>query len=179
MLTLPILETDQLILRRFELSEADRIKELLDNPRVADTLMDVTLPYTLEVAHQMITHSHQAVLMGEAFMFGIEHKEGRLLIGYIDIEVEKVHQRGEIAYWLGADYWQAGYATEAVKRIIQFAFDDLKLNRVYGFCLARNIASARVMMSAGLLYEGTLRQDALKNDVFEDVEFYGLVHTVS
>lgn len=177
MLTLPLLETENLVLRRFELVDADRIQALLNNPRVADTLMDVKLPYTLEDARRLVMYSHEAVPAGTAYLFGIEQKPERRLIGYIDIEVEAVHQRGEIAYWIGSDFWRRGYATEAARRIVQFAWDDLKLNRVYGYCMARNIASARVLMKAGLTYEGTLRQETVKNGVFEDVEFYGLTHS--
>jgi [ribosomal protein S5]-alanine N-acetyltransferase len=175
MLTLPVLETERLVLRRFELDDAEYIHLLLNNPEVAYTLMDINLPYTLDDARSMIIHTHSAVLDGSAYVFAIEHKGMDLVIGYIDIEVEAAHQRGEIAYWLGSNYWRYGYASEAAKRIVQFAIDDLKLNRVYGYCMARNVASARVLMKTGMQYEGTLRQETLKNDVFEDVEFYGLV----
>lgn len=179
MLTLPMFETERLVLRRFELDEAEDIRYLLDDPQVAGTGAGVPLPFTLEDARKMIMHSHEAVLTGEAYHFAIENKYDDMLIGCINIEVTSAHNRGELAYWVGHYFWRHGYATEAAKRIVEFAFDDLKLNRVYGYCLARNVASARVLMKAGLEYEGTLRQDALKNGVFEDVEFYGLVKGAS
>lgn len=175
MLTLPMLETERLVLRRFEMSDAETMELLMNEPQIIAMLIDAPpQPYTIDAARRYILHSHEAVLSGEDYVFGIEHKAEHRIIGYIDVEVNKTHQRGEIAYWLFPDYWRFGYATEAAKRIIEFAFDDLKLNRVYAHCLACNVASARVLMKAGLHYEGTLRQDAFKNGVFEDVEFYGL-----
>lgn len=175
MLTLPVLETDSLVLRRFELDDAERVHTLLNTPQVADTLMDITLPYTLEDARKLIMYSHEAVPTGTAYLFGIEHKPTSQLIGYIDIEVDPANQHGEIAYWLGVDFWRQGYATAAAKRVLQFAFAELKLHRVYAYCLAHNVASVRVLIKAGLQYEGTLRQEALQNGVFADVEFYGLL----
>jgi hypothetical protein len=68
MLTLPMFETQQLVLRRFELDEAAYVQYWLNDPEMADTLMDVTLPYTLDDARNMITFSHAAVISGEAYL---------------------------------------------------------------------------------------------------------------
>ena len=46
-----------------------------------------------------------------------------------------------------------GYATEAAGAMLAFAFEELKLHRVYGDCDARNIASARVMEKLGMRRE--------------------------
>jgi RimJ/RimL family protein N-acetyltransferase len=74
-------------------------------------------------------------------------------------------------------YWNQGYATEAARRVIAWAFEDLRLNRVYARYLLRNPASGRVMRKAGLRPEGTFPQDALKNGVFEDLGQCGLVRS--
>ncbi|MBZ0292959.1 MAG: GNAT family N-acetyltransferase [Anaerolineae bacterium] len=175
MLTLPLLETERLTLRRFELNDANLITELLQNAEVTCKLIDIPRPYTQDHAENMIRESHKEALAGSAYRFCIERKSDELVIGYADVEINSQHQRGEIAYWLGQPYWWQGYATEAVRILVEFCFKTLELNRVYAYCLASNTSSARVLEKAGLEREGIHRQNVLLDGVFEDVIFYGLL----
>jgi [ribosomal protein S5]-alanine N-acetyltransferase len=91
------------------------------------------------------------------------------------IRVDKLHNKGELAYWIGKDYWGKGYATEAVKRVIDFGFKELKLNRIWAAIMSKNKASGKVLKKVGLRYEGTLKQDVLRWNQYEDVDVYGLL----
>ncbi len=175
MLMLPTLETEHLLLRRFEMADTGQLVSLLQTPEVTANLMDISRPYVLADAESMIRRSHQEVMEGTAYRFAIERPQDFTLIGYVDIEVNLIHQRGEIAYWLGVDFWQQDYATEVVRQIVSFGFETLKLHRLYAYCLARNTTSARVLEQAGLVKEGVFRQGAHHQGVFEDVAFYGLL----
>lgn len=170
------LETERLLLRRLEPNDATTIQTLLNDPEVSGTLMDISLPFTLDDARAMIAASHTAFVEGTAYVFAVTRKSNGDLVGYCDLEVQAEHRRGEIAYWIGRPYWWQGYATEAAKCIVRFGFEHLNLNRIYAYVLKRNRASANVLTKAGLTYEGTLRQSARKNGVFEDVDFYALLH---
>ncbi|MAS32388.1 MAG: GNAT family N-acetyltransferase [Anaerolineaceae bacterium] len=171
----PILETERLRLRDLRISDAETIQTLLNEPEITGNLMDKALPYSLEDAQSLITYSQDAFAQGKAYMFAIERKSNEDMIGYCDVEVQADHQRGEIAYWIGLPYWWQGYATEAAKRVVRFGFEDLALNRIYAYVMKRNEASAHVLQKAGLIYEGTQRHGTRKNDVYEDVDFYGLL----
>jgi RimJ/RimL family protein N-acetyltransferase len=175
MIAFPVLETGRLRLRRFELADAPAVQQLLNDPEVTGTLMDKTLPFSLDDAQAMIASSHEGFETGRAYVFALVRKLNDDLVGYGDIEVRPDHKRGEIAYWIGRPYWWQGYATEAAKCLVQFGFETLGLNRIYAYVLKRNEASARVLQKAGLVYEGTQRQSALKDGVFEDVDYYGLL----
>lgn len=168
------LETDRLLLRPFQLADAPVLHELLSDSAVLGTLMDVDSPLTLDEAASMIASWEAAVARGEALVFAVVRRASETLVGYIDIELQPDHRRGEIAFWIGHSYWWQGYASEAARRLVRYAFEHLELNRVYAYCLARNHASVRVLEKAGLLYEGTHRQGAFKNGMFEDVAFYGV-----
>jgi len=63
-----------------------------------------------------------------------------------------------MGYWLGEAYWGKGYMTEAVKRMLAFAFDDLNLNRVNICAFVENEASNAVIRKVGFVFEGTKRQ---------------------
>lgn len=66
-----------------------------------------------------------------------------------------------------------GYATETVKAIIKYSFDDLSLNRVQA--LTSNPASERVLTKAGMVYEGTLRQYFRMGNISWDVKMYAIL----
>ena len=96
-------------------------------------------------------------------------------MGAIGLHVEHFHQRAEIGYWLGVPYWGKGYATEAAKAVIGYAFETLGVQRVFAFHFTRNPASGRVLARAGMQREGTMRQHLVKWDERVDVDYYGIL----
>lgn len=71
--------------------------------------------------------------------------------------------------------WGQGFATEAARAVLQWAFDALDLNRVQAECDTRNAASARVLEKLGFVREGTLREDCIVNGDVSDSWVYGLL----
>lgn len=169
------LETERLLLRPFAPADAPDLRHLLSDPAVSGTLMDVDGPLALDDAERMIAAWQAAAAAGAALVFAVVRRASATLIGYIDLQLAPEHQRGEIAYWIGRPYWWQGYASEAARRVVRCGFEDLELNRVHARCLRRSEAAARVLEKAGLLCEGTHRQGAFKDGVFEDVAFYGVL----
>ena len=76
---------------------------------------------------------------------------------------------------IGVDYWNNGYATEAARRIVEFGFNGLELNRIGAKTLKRNTTSGRVLQKLGMKHEGTIRQGKMKWGKFEDLELYGIL----
>src|SRR6478735_5043576 len=79
-----------------------------------------------------------------------------------------------MGYCLGAAAWGHGYATEAARALLQWAFDTLDLNRVQAETDTRNVASARVLEKLGFVREGTLREDCVVNGEVSDSWVFGL-----
>ena len=67
----------------------------------------------------------------------------------------------EVGYVLNPEYWGKGIATEALTRVLQFAFEELKLNRVEARFMEDNERSRRVMEHVGMTFEGVLREAML------------------
>lgn len=65
-----------------------------------------------------------------------------------------------IGYWIGVDFRNKGYMTEAVKSVIKEAFKDKTVQRIEITASEKNIASQTVIKKCGLKYEGTLRNAA-------------------
>jgi RimJ/RimL family protein N-acetyltransferase len=101
--------------------------------------------------------------------------EADSFIGTVSLGIDRNADLAEMGYWIGEPHWGYGYCTEAALRLLQFAFTDIGLNRVYARYLSRNEASGRVLRKLGMRHEGTLRQHVRKWDVLEDIHVLGVL----
>lgn len=154
---LPVLRTKRLILRNIKLSDAADIFSYASNPEVSK--------YTIWPAHKSINSSKHFIVChnmtqqdGNPASWGVVEKNTNKLIGTAGFEsYSGPHKTASIGYAIGVEYWNKGYTTEAVKKIITFGFKVLKLNRIEAVCDVNNIASARVMEKCGMKFEGIQR----------------------
>ncbi|RYU09565.1 GNAT family N-acetyltransferase [Nocardioides iriomotensis] len=85
------------------------------------------------------------------------------------------YRSASLGYCLAEAAWGQGYATEAARALLRWAFDTLDLNRVQAETDTRNTASARVLEKLGFVREGTLREDCVVNGDVSDSWVYGLL----
>ncbi|WP_054957307.1 GNAT family N-acetyltransferase [Paenibacillus dakarensis] len=108
--------------------------------------------------------------------WGIEDKNTGRLIGTAGFMAWNLsHSKAEIGYALSRDYWNQGYMTEVIKKIISFGFNTMKLIRIEANCLPLNLGSARVMEKVGMTYEGTLRKSIFVKGTYEDLKLYSII----
>ena len=86
-------------------------------------------------------------------------------------DVERVS--AEIGYWIGKAVWGRGVMTDAVRATTTYAFDALKLNRVFAVPFADNQASVRVLEKTGYIREGTMRRSVIKDGRIRDQLMFG------
>jgi [ribosomal protein S5]-alanine N-acetyltransferase len=170
----PTFETQRLILRPFQSTDASNVQELAGDMEVARTTLSIPHPYPDGAAESWIGSCRKRADDGEGFPFALISKESNTLIGCMSLNIDKSHVRGELAYWVGKPFWGNGYATEAAKQLIDFGFEDLLLNKIWAAAMTRNPASSNVMKKAGMRFEGEFKRHILKWDKFEDLVFYGL-----
>lgn len=168
------LETERLKLQPFNKEDAMRIRDLANNKELAN-ILGLPHPYELEYAEDWIATQPEQIKKGTEYPLTIVSKEVNEIIGTITIRIDKNNNKGELGYWIGKDYWRNGFATEAVNQIIEFGFNQLKLNKIWASAISRNKASTSVLEKAGLQKEGTLRQNRLLQNEYEDVDVYGLL----
>lgn len=82
---------------------------------------------------------------------------------------------GEIAYWVGEEYWGNGYATEAAEAIVEFAFVEKGYHKVFARYFDSNGASGRVLEKVGMKKEGILREQVKKDDAYVDLVYLGML----
>lgn len=171
------IETNRLLLRPFQLSDANDVQRLAGDFEIADTTLFIPHPYEDGVAEQWINTHEENFKSNKEIIFAVSLQETKELIGSIGLILNKEHEKAELGYWIGKPYWNKGYATEAAEAMLKFGFIELKLERIHAHYFARNPASGKVMEKLGMQYEGTLRNDIKKWGKFEDIKIYGILRS--
>jgi len=110
------------------------------------------------------------------YILGIRIPETGAFAGLAFIEIDPGQTiTAELGCILLPAYWKAGYASEILRALLAFGFQELKLHRVYGKGDELNTASAHVLEKGGLTYEGTLREHVWLRDHWRSTRYYGML----
>jgi [ribosomal protein S5]-alanine N-acetyltransferase len=172
------LRTERLLLRGLVEADAADLVQLAGDRRIADTMVSVPHPYTLEHAVSWIQTCQLGVQRGQAIHFALlSHGDSRLR-GVIEVRaIDPEHEQAELGFWVGCPWWGQGYATEAATKMLELAFVRLELNRIYAHHMLRNHASGVVLGRIGMRREGVLRQRVKKWGIYEDVALWAILRT--
>ncbi len=103
-------------------------------------------------------------------------KETDRVIGGCYLKVEGTPEpTGFIVYLLNRQYWGQGYATEAARALVEFAFVTHGAHRVFTYCDPDNLASARVLEKAGMQREGLIRESDWSRGAWHDEYLYAIL----
>ena len=153
----PEIETERLILRRFNSSDASVVKELAGNYNVAKTTLNVPHPYEEGMAEFWIESHPEKWDSKTGAVFAITTKELNQLVGTVSLmDIEGT--QAEIGYWIGEPFWGNGYCTEAVNALIQFSLDNLGIKKFIAEHLESNPASGKVLVKAGMHLVDTVQK---------------------
>jgi ribosomal-protein-alanine N-acetyltransferase len=110
------------------------------------------------------------------FQLAVTLRDGNRLIGNCGVRINDMALReGNIGYELDPRHWGRGYATEAAREIVRFGFEELCLHRIWSWCVAENVGSARVLKKVGFLEEGYLREKEFYKGRWWDQRVFGLL----
>ena len=154
-----VLETERLILRRFQVGDAQAMFEnWASNPNVTKYL--TWQPHaSADATRALLGEWVQDYARPDRYQWAIELKTLGQPIGSISVvHVRENVDECEVGYCLGEPWWKKGIMTEAFKRVIAFLFEEVKANRICAHHDTENVGSGKVMQKSGLTYEGTLRQ---------------------
>ena len=109
--------------------------------------------------------------------FLVFRREGDALLGGVNLSNVRrgVAQSANLGYWIGEPYARQGYMTEALRALVQFAFDRLGLHRIEAACLPHNAASRGLLHKIGFREEGYARQYLRINGSWQDHVLYALL----
>ena len=171
---LPTLTGENIKLRRFKCSDVDSIVKYANDKLVSRYLPRMPHPYDTSDALEFVNYAHRTARSDSAYHFGIEWKGD--IVGSVGLKHFNLKGRnGEIGYCVARRCWRRGIASESLRLILDFVFDDLKLHRVYALVLKKNAASAHLLEKLGFTREGVLREASLLNRQWHDVFAYSLL----
>jgi RimJ/RimL family protein N-acetyltransferase len=84
-----------------------------------------------------------------------------------------------VGFGVGRKFWNQGICTEALKQLVRFAFDELKLHKLFGDNDSDNPASGRVFEKAGFTKEGVFKEHVFKQGRYIDRIHWGLINPAS
>ncbi len=165
----PEMETERLKFRAIKRSDDADIYEYSSNPETSRFLLwepHGSIAYTRRFIEAILTKYK----IGEYHDWAIVTKNGNKMIGTCGFtRIDQANGVVEIGYVINPDYWGNGYATEAARKVMRFAFDELLVNRVEAKFMFGNDASLKVMSKIGMKFEGYLRESMLVKGKYKTI----------
>lgn len=157
----PKLETERLILRQLDIQDENEIFQLRSDGRVQEFL-DRPKANTIEDAKRFIEKIIKGINGNECLYWAITMKNEKKLIGTIclwSFSLEK--NSAEIGYELLPDFQGKGFMQEAIKEIVHYGFNVLKLDSIDAYTHPRNIKSIKLAERFGFVYNGATENEVI------------------
>lgn len=172
----PALETERLILRKCSTEDIPEFNRLAANPNVT-TWIGWEPHKSVEETTEFVNSLIDGYEKGTCMTWAMCNKETDKFMGLISfVHIKEKNFSSEAGYWIGEEYWNKGYTTEAMEKLIEFAFDTMGLHRVTAAHCVENLPSARVMIKAGMKFEGVGRDEAYLRGKFHDIAHYAIIN---
>lgn len=142
---------------------------------VAKQCLRMPYPYPDGEAERWISSHDKETEHEREDYFAITSRSDSEFIGAISLRINKADHRGEIGYWVGAPFWNKGYATEAAREILRYGFIEARLNKIIASCFADNPGSSKVLQNIGMKLEGSRPQQYYHFGEYRDSLEYGLL----
>lgn len=163
-------------IRKLKYSDAEDIYKNVNDKEVVRCTLNIPHPYPKKGAIQFIRKTRYKSKKRKEYVFGIILKEENRLIGMVGLHrIDWKNKNSELGYWIGKNYWNKGLVTEAVSLILDFAFSQLKLHKVYAKLFEKNIGSRRVLEKSGFKLEGSFKEQRFKHNAWQNELEHGIL----
>ena len=169
------LATPRLLIREVQINDGQQILSAMACPEI--DAMHSNGFRALSDVHRYISVLTQEYENNRYRTLAIAEKITNLLTGAITVNTHKFFPRAELSYWISIPYRNRGYASEAVKAVIEYGIHTLNLGRIQATHHVENPASGRVLEKAGMTFEGTLRAYYEVNGTCIDEKMYSVVRS--
>jgi len=170
------LETERLLLRDFRLEDEPHICEYASDPEVARFTDWGPSDVSIVRANLRGRLEDQERWPRPSVEVAVELPSAARIIGGMRITVVDVtHRTADFGYTFNRRYWNNGYATEAARALLNLAFLQLNLHRVWATCDVRNHGSYRVMEKLGMRREALFQQDVLQKGEWRNSYLYAVL----
>ena len=172
------IETERLILRKFELSDCnDMLRYWVSDPEIQSLYSEPVYTNEQEVT-ELLNKYMESCCESSYYRWAIITKDTMECIGQIAFFlVSDQNHFAEIEYCIGSDFQNKGLATEATRAVIKYGFENINLHKVQICHKSLNMQSKRVIEKCGLTFEGTLRDFFYQDGHYVDRLYYSILRT--
>ena len=168
--------SENIRLRELQPKDKQRLAELANNKKIWDNVRDYfPFPYSEKDATEFIELCNKET---PKTTFAIEFQNELAGVTALVLQSDIYKKTAEIGYWIGEPYWNNGIATEAVKLLVNYGFDNLKLNRIFTGVFEDNKASQKVLEKCGFTHEGVFKNAIIKNGKVIHEYRYGIIKNI-
>jgi len=171
---LPTLEAGRVRLRWLTNVDIPALFAIFGDPEVTRYWGFAALP-DLAATAALLEEIHQGFRTQSLFQWGVEATGGPLVGTCTLSQLDSTNRRAELGFALGQAFWGRGYMTAALPAVIEFAFGQLGLERLFADVDPRNDPSIRALEGLGFRREGVLREHYLAQGEPQDAVVYGLL----
>ena len=170
------LETKHLILRSLKKSDALSITKYLQEKAISENTL-IPYPYSLEDGYSFVKKSRankKKLLFN--LEFGVYHKELKEVIGVVSLmKIDLKNKNCESGSWIGKPFWGSGLIHEAKIEMYKFAFENLRLRKIYSKVFTYNPRSYKHLEKLGFVRQGLFRKHFCKKGKFIDEYYYEML----
>lgn len=170
------IETERLILRQLQLSDAEDMFNNFTNNENVSRFLSWNPHENIEVTKNLLINWVDDYKNDNKYFWAIVLKENQQVIGTTSVvELSIKDQKAELGYCIGENYWGRGIVTELTKAVIAFLFNEVGVHRIEAKHDTKNPASGRVMEKVGMKYEGTMRHARFNKGAWCDTKIYAII----
>lgn len=165
---------EKVMLREYRENDYDSIRAWVNDPKIVETLSDIFLYPQSEKQ----TRTFMDLAMGPEWKgFIIAKRETEEYLGQIDfVRIDAKNGWGELGLVIGkSENHGQGYGSEALELMLEFAFNELRLNRVELVCWSFNEKGHRAYKKVGFVQEGVRRAKRYRKGQYHDEVCYGIL----
>jgi ribosomal-protein-serine acetyltransferase len=164
---------DEVYLTLFEERHAEEVFAVTDRERayLREWLPWVDRNHAPEDTRKFIEGALQQFAKNEGFAAGI-WCANEFVGGIGTHKVDWLNRKAEIGYWIASKFQGRGIVTDACRAVIEYGFQEWKLNRLEIHCAIGNTKSCAIPPRLGFQFEGVLRQAHLVNGTYQDINVY-------
>lgn len=170
-----ILETPRLILRPLRRDDAEALHGLMSDPEVM-AYWDIAAIEDFDLTKAILASQIQAMALEAACHWAVLRAADQIFVGACDVsDIEPWHKRGEIGFISARAYWGEGYMFEAMRAVVDYAAQTLRLKRLAARAHLGNQRSTRLLERLGFAPEGVLRGHVERDGERRDCQLFGLL----
>lgn len=158
----PYIEYNDIVLKKIEENNLNDLNDIYSNENLY-RYKPGNAKKSIEAVKNIINHFERDFIKKKTIFLGIFYKKySEKLVGVVEIfNVDEKVNMATIGYTLNESYFGEGIATNAVKALIDFLFNEININRIQADVMVENIKSKNVLIRNKFTREGTIRQGTM------------------